>query len=292
MRVFKKVLLLMTLFLILMVSSAFAVDYGMVTTDVLNFRAGPGTNHQVIGQLRRGEVIRIIGNGGNNWVQVVYNGQEGYVSLAYLSVRTVDETTDRGNVDRSGQAGYVTASALNLRKEPSVESEVLKILGNHQQIQVVEDLGNGWSQIQSDGETGYVSNEYIALGQAPAPSSRGEEVIAFAKRFIGTPYRYGGTTPAGFDCSGFTQYVFSHFGIRLGRTTYDQVNNGTYVSKANLQVGDLVLFRQSGSVDHVGIYCGDGNFIHSTKPGDVLRIDTLSSGYYSRYYHSGRRVID
>ncbi len=291
MRVFRKVLLATALFLILMVSSAFAVDYGMVTTDVLNFRAGPGTNHEVIGQLRRGEVIRIIGNGGNNWVQVVYNGREGYVSLAYLSVRTVDETTDRGNVDRSGQAGYVTASALNLRKEPSTDSEVLKVLGNHQEIQIIKDMENGWSQIHADGETGYVSNEYIALGQAPAPSSKGEEVIAFAKRFLGTPYRYGGTTPAGFDCSGFTQYVFSHFGIHLGRTTYDQVNNGTYVSKENLQIGDLVLFRQSGSVDHVGIYCGDGNFIHSTKPGDVLKIDTLNSGYYSRYYHSGRRVI-
>ncbi len=292
MRIFKKVLLLTVLFVIMLVSSAFAVDYGMVTTAVLNFRAGPGTNHQIIGQLYKGEVVRIVGNGGNNWVEIVHDGRQGYVSLAYLSVRSVEETTDRGDVERDRQAGYVTANALNLRKEPSTDSEVLKVLGNYQGIKIIKDLQNGWSQIDADGQIGYVSSEYIAFGQAPAPSSKGEEVIAFAKRFLGTPYRYGGTTPAGFDCSGFTQYVFSHFGIRLGRTTYDQVNNGTYVSKANLQIGDLVLFRQSGSVDHVGIYCGDGNFIHSTKPGDVLKIDTLNSGYYSRYYHSGRRVIN
>jgi putative cell-wall hydrolase len=289
-KVLRKVLLLVALFLVLMVTAAFAVDYGMVTTDVLNFRAGPGTNYEIIGQLRRGEVVRIIGNGGNNWVEIVHNDRQGYVSLAYLSVRS-DGETDRGSVNRTAQDGYVTASALNMRSGPSTNSSVLRVLGNGQGVSVVEDLGNGWSRISVDGQNGYVSNSYITIGQASSGSAKGDQVIAFAKRFLGTPYRYGGMSPAGFDCSGFTKYVFSNFGINLGRTTYDQVNNGSYVNKANLQAGDLVLFKQGSGVDHVGIYCGNGTFIHSTRPGDVVKVDSLNSGYYSRYYHSGRRVI-
>lgn len=291
MKVLRKVLLSAALFLVLMGTAAFAADYGMVTTDVLNFRAGPGTNYEIIGQLRRGEVVRIIGNGGNNWVEIVYNDRQGYVSLAYLNVRSDDET-DRGSVNRTAQDGYVTASALNMRSEPSVDSSVLRVLGNGQGVSVIEDLGNGWSRISVDGQNGYVSNSYIAIGQASGSSAKGDQIIAFAKRFLGTPYRYGGMSPAGFDCSGFTKYVFSNFGIQLGRTTYDQVNNGSYVSKENLQTGDLVLFKQGGGVDHVGIYCGNGTFIHSTRPGDVVKIDPLNSGYYSKYYHSARRVID
>lgn len=290
MKVLRKVLLLAALFLGLMVTAAFAADYGMVTTDVLNFRAGPGTNYEVIGQLRRGEVVRIIGNGGNNWVEIVYNNRQGYVSLAYLNVRS-DSEPDRGNVNRAARDGYVTASALNMRSAPSTDGGVLKVLGNGQGVSVLEDLGNGWSRISVDGQNGYVSNTYIAFGQASAGSAKGDQIIAYAKRFLGTPYRYGGMSPAGFDCSGFTKYVFSNFGVNLGRTTYDQVNNGSYISKANLQAGDLVLFKQGGGVDHVGIYCGNGTFIHSTRPGDVVKVDSLNSGYYSRYYHSGRRVI-
>ena len=128
-KVLRKVLLLVALFLVLLVTAAFAVDYGIVTTDVLNFRAGPGTNYEIIGQLRRGEVVRIIGNGGNNWVEIVHNDRQGYVSLAYLSVRS-DGETDRGSVNRTAQDGYVTASALNMRSGPSTNSSVLRVLGN------------------------------------------------------------------------------------------------------------------------------------------------------------------
>ncbi len=289
-RVLRKIWMLATIFFCMTAISALAADYGMVTASVLNFRSGPGTNHNVIGQLRQGEVVKIIGNGGNNWVQIVHNGTEGYVSLAYLNVRT-EEETDRGEASREGKTGYVTANALNLRAQPSTDSAVLDLIRNGQVLVVLQDMGNGWSHIRVNEKTGYVSNEYISLGEPPAASSKGEQIIAYAKQFLGTPYRYGGMSPAGFDCSGFTKYVFSHFGIHLGRTTYDQVKNGTYVDKANLQIGDLVLFCQSGSVDHVGIYCGGGNFIHSTRPGSDVKIDTLNSGYYSRYYHSGRRVI-
>lgn len=111
-------------------------------------------------------------------------------------------------------------------------------------------------------------------------------IIAYASNFLGTPYLWGGTTPAGFDCSGFTQYVYAHFGISIGRTTFNQINDGVPVSKENLQVGDLVLFGTFANPHHVGIYVGNNNYIHAPHTGDVIKVSPISrSGFII-----GRRV--
>jgi len=111
-------------------------------------------------------------------------------------------------------------------------------------------------------------------------------IIAYASNFLGTPYLWGGTTPSGFDCSGFTQYVFAHFGISIGRTTFNQIKDGVPVSKANLQAGDLVLFGTSANPHHVGIYIGDNNYIHAPHTGDVIKISPMSR----KGFITGRRV--
>lgn len=106
----------------------------------------------------------------------------------------------------------------------------------------------------------------------------GNNVIAYASNYIGTRYVWGGTSPnPGFDCSGFTQYVYAHFGVSLGRTTYEQINDGVAVSRSQLQPGDLVLFGSSGNPHHVGIYVGDGAYIHSPRTGDSVKISSLDS---------------
>ena len=105
-------------------------------------------------------------------------------------------------------------------------------------------------------------------------------VIAYATNFLGTPYVWGGTSPSpGFDCSGFTQYVYAHFGIRLGRTTYDQINNGVGVSRSDLQPGDLVFFGTNGPT-HMGMYIGNGTYIHAPHTGDVIKISSLNRSDY------------
>ena len=112
-----------------------------------------------------------------------------------------------------------------------------------------------------------------------------DELIAYAESFIGTPYEWGAVGPSTFDCSGFVKYVYAHFGFRLGRTTYDQIGNGEYVSRENLQPGDLVFFG-TDSPHHVGIYVGDNVYIHAPRTGDVIKKSPLTRSDYL----SARRI--
>jgi len=121
----------------------------------------------------------------------------------------------------------------------------------------------------------------------------GRRITSYAANFLGTPYRYGGNSPGGFDCSGFVQYIYKQFNISLPRTAAAQYQVGTKVDKANLQLGDLVYFKcGSGGIDHVGIYTGKGSFIHSSSPssGGVI-YSSLNEGYYAAKYVGARRIL-
>ncbi len=194
---------------------------------------------------------------------------------------------------------FVTASVLNIRNEASTDSTVIGQVVCGDELDVVEITDATWAKVRIGDRYGYVAREYLAVSRdavrlgsrsGKRPVSQGQSVVEYAKQFIGTPYVYGGSSPSGFDCSGFVKYVYSHFGVNLTRTSYSQVNEGTYVARADLQPGDLVFFGTSGNVHHVGIYVSDGNFIHAPKPGKTVRIETLNSGYYHNNYYTARRV--
>lgn len=120
---------------------------------------------------------------------------------------------------------------------------------------------------------------------------KGSEVVSYAYKFIGKPYVYGATGPNAFDCSGLTQYVYNKFGVNISRTTYTQVQEGTKVDKNNLMAGDLVFFSTEGSISHVGIYIGEGKFIHAPRRGKPVMVSSLTDGYYAQRYATARRIF-
>jgi cell wall-associated NlpC family hydrolase len=122
---------------------------------------------------------------------------------------------------------------------------------------------------------------------AVAPPSRYGGVIGIAMQYLGVPYVWGGASPSGFDCSGFVMYVFAQVGVSLPHYTVSQFGMGTPVSRSQLQAGDLVFF---GGLGHVGIYIGGDSFIHSPHTGDVVKISSMSSGWYASSFDGGRRL--
>jgi cell wall-associated NlpC family hydrolase len=115
-------------------------------------------------------------------------------------------------------------------------------------------------------------------------------LIRQAEKFLGTPYKWGGADPKGFDCSGFVQYLYGKQGIKLGRTTYQQINEGKPVKQNQLRPGDIVFFSKDGDVHHEGLYIGNNQFMHAPHTGDVVKISSLSEPYYAQQFAGGRRV--
>ena len=135
-----------------------------------------------------------------------------------------------------------------------------------------------------------ISNEIVK-----APNSEaGQKIADFALKYKGYSYVSGGTTPSGFDCSGFVYYVLNACGYSLSRSCQVQAKSGTAVSRENLQPGDMVFFcnGSNGSIGHVGIYIGDGKMIHAANSRRGVVTDTINSGYYNKYYDSARRMAD
>lgn len=129
--------------------------------------------------------------------------------------------------------------------------------------------------------------------EAASVKTTESQLMNIADDYMGVPYKWGGTTTSGFDCSGYIQYVFKKAGVSVPRTTSQMVTAGTAVSKSNLQVGDLVFFNTSGrGVSHAGIYAGNNNFIHASSSRGVT-ITSLSDPYYwGSKYVTARRVVD
>ena len=132
-----------------------------------------------------------------------------------------------------------------------------------------------------------VESDSIEEAIAPAPAARYGGVVGIAMQYLGVPYVWGGASPSGFDCSGFSMYVFAQMGVSLPHHAASQYGMGTAVSKDQLQAGDLVFFNGLG---HMGIYIGGGQFIHAPHSGDVVKISSLSDSWYARTWVGARRI--
>lgn len=279
---------------ILSVGAASALYAGETTASSLNIRSAPGGS--VISSVPRGTKIAVISNS-TEWYEIAVNGQTAYASGAYVNWVP--------DCDFAVGTGVVTAgSSVNLRSAPSTDGGVVASLANGTSVQVV-GISQGWYKVTANGQTGYMHADYVrvsggvqtnrtgAVGSTAASSNGTRQAILdYAAKFLGTPYVYGGSTPSGFDCSGFTSYVYKNIATPIARTSSQQRNTVKNISMGELLPGDLVFFGSNGNVSHVGIYTGNGQFIHSPHTGSVVKYDTLSSGNYNRRFIAGGRVLD
>lgn len=188
--------------------------------------------------------------------------------------------------------GVVTAGSLNVRWGPSTSYGAFHRLWYGNRVKVTGKLG-GWYRIQlTNGKTGWVSGSHLRVSDR---SQLVNKVISTARSLVGIPYVWGGESlrEGGFDCSGLTQYVFGQAGYSINRISADQAKNGVYVSRSSIQPGDLIFysFKGNGVIDHVGIYIGNGQMIHSPKPGDTVKITSVGTSYWRSRYVTARRII-
>ena len=272
-------------------SSAATLGAGTVTADALRLRDTPAAEGEILATASGGTSVVVLEDTGNGWYKVNFNTVEGYMSSEYLTVSTTaDAALGYGLVDTDG-------SSLNMRAAAGTSYDTVASIPGGTVLEL-EGVDNGWYKITYSGKTGYVSSDYITITTEPdatetASSDLGAQIVAYAEEYLGTPYVLGGNGPNQFDCSGFTKYVYSHFGYTLNRTATDQLQNGVSVSKDELHPGDLVFFkyRTSKPVSHVGIYIGNGEFIHASTNRYVVQIDQMESGHYANVYVYARRII-
>jgi len=187
----------------------------------------------------------------------------------------------------------VTASILNLRSEPDLNNSnnIIGKLSSNEEVTIIGEIG-AWYQVKSSGQiTGYVHKDYIHKYDPNQPvDTVRNQIVAYAKNFIGTRYRYGGTSlTGGVDCSGYTGQIFAKFGYALDRSSRGQGKNGVAVARNQLLPGDLVVYGYGGSISHVAIFIGDGQIIHATSSYGV-RITALD-GYMREPIIGYRKVI-
>lgn len=284
-----------------------------VSASSLRLRSGPSTGHSTIGTAPFGDYVMITGKNGS-WYRVSHNLKQGYMHENYL------KTYLAKNVELG--YGTVTTGKVNLRSGPGTSYRSLAQAHAGEKAYII-GFNQQWYKVICKGQICYIRSDYLQLTEIPyensgsansplffkngkstgiVPSADALEgsshnstrtkIVEEAKKYLGVPYSWGGSTPAGFDCSGYVQYVFKQHGITVPRTTELQVQVGSYIQKSNLSPGDLVFLQNTyrAGISHVGIYIGNDQMIHASSSKGVT-ISNLSNSYYLEHYHSARQLI-
>ncbi len=296
---------------------------GFVNTANLRLRAEPNTTSKILATAPLNDCVVLISKSGD-WYKVNYNLQEGYMHESYLNAAT-KENAELGY-------GEITGSGVNLRSGPSTAHSVVTVgsLGSKCYIIGLNEgwykvvFSGKICYIRSDylklteypyenkasancpkffrtGKSLGLAPSAAALNGTVVPSSpatapsvsvSGSQILAEAQKYLGTPYVAGGASPSGFDCSGFVYYVLKQIGLSPYRTPASQFNQGSPITRENLQAGDIVFFAGTGAsgISHVGIYAGNGQFIHSPNSRSTVSYSSLVSGYWANHYYGARRM--
>ena len=282
---------------------------GVVSGTDVRVRSGAGTGYDILKTLDTGTLVELTVQEGD-WYRISYDGARGYIASQYVT--RYDSATGLSG------AGKVTADVLNIRSAPKSGSTSLGT-ASHGAVLTVTGIEGSWFAVSYNGVSGYVASQYVLIcspstadtsapetpeetpaetpdetpADNPAATVSGSEIVSLAQQYLGVPYVYGGSSPSGFDCSGFTMYIFAQVGVKLPHGATSQLSYGASVSRSELQPGDLVFFQDYGAVaSHVGIYIGGDQFIHASSSSGNSRCVTVSSlteSYYANHYYTARR---
>lgn len=302
------VLTVLTVIFLTLTAAAASLGTAIVNADALRLRSEPSTNGKILTHLNSGDRVDVLEIQGD-WYKVSFGGYEGYVSAPYLDyTATAPSAAAEAKAAAQIEAileqapetplqGIVTGDVVNVRSIPSTEGDILTKVYAGNLVDLVAKDG-GWYTITFQDRTAYISADYVREYD-PADSTIGDQIVELALSYLGTPYRYGGMSPKGFDCSGFTLYIFKQFGFELSHSATSQwYNSGEEVAREDLQPGDLVLFcdpaaSNGKACSHVGIYIGDNEFVHAAsgrRSGRKVIVSSLSETYWDTYYKGAKRV--
>ena len=256
---------------------------GIVVVDnYLNVREKPSLDGRIIGKMLNYSACNILETL-NGWYYIESGEVTGYISAEY--VVTGDEAVKLAMEDAKLRAA-VNTEALNVRKGPSVESEILTQITTNERYEVLEVL-DGWVKISlSSYEVAYVAAEYVEVGYSLVEAIKFEpvseatlfrqNVVNYALQFLGNPYVWGGTSlTRGADCSGFVQSVLANYGIWVPRVSRQQAGAGVAVNSQTLKPGDLVFYGTGGVVNHVAMYIGNGQIVHAISESRGIGITSM-----------------
>ena len=297
----------------LMIASTMAVPAMAVSGTVnsgdttLNLREGASTESKVLADLQNGSKVEVLATAEDGWYQIAVDGLTGFAFGEYLILdgaeNAVTAAASSSPVEAAAAAEEVAQaaeSAVQTTRYGQVIGTEFDKAGSLKNGAIVTITGqsNGWYKISS----GYVSSDYVSIVDeatakaaqaAAANTTSGQKMAEFALKYVGYPYVYGGSSPKGFDCSGFVKYVCNQFGYNVNRTASTHLNNGTAVSMGQLQAGDLVFFKKSGSssrASHVGIYVGGGKFVHASTSKVGVIVSGMNEAYYTSGFVGARRL--
>lgn len=273
---------------------AASVGSATVISDTLNLRTSPSTSAGVLTTAAKDAPVIVGDNASAAWYKVVYHGYTGYMSANSLNFTETAES-DFGY-------GKINGTNIHLRKTPDALADVV---GTYQSGALAQILGvtGGWYKVQIGSDTGYIHSDYIAVtpdvntviaddGTPASPVC--QTVVDTAMQYLGCSYIYGGSSPKGFDCSGFVKYVYAAAcGIETTRSAASIYStDGVSVDRSALQPGDVLCFSNGGQgVGHVGIYIGNGQFIHAENSSTGVVISPLDMSYWSTHYVGAKRII-
>lgn len=271
--------------------NAFAANEGaaLVNANALNLRSEPNTGAQVLSVVYKKQPVIVQTVQSDNWVKVICNGCEGYMSGDYLDFQDT--------LDADLGTGSIKGNTVRLRAAAGFGGQILGTYNNGTKLNVL-GVSGAWYKVSISGATGYVHSDYVSLEKQQAVSapvySFGQKLVDTAMQYLNTPYVWAGTSPKGFDCSGLVYYCCKENGVEINRTAANIYSNGTSVERSQLQVGDVICFTNSSyyGIGHVGIYIGDGKFVHASSSAGYVTINSLSESYYNNHYYGARRIAD